>query len=85
MSDATKKLVLAVVAVVAALGAVEVVLRVMDYGAIRPELNFGVNTRMALDQGRFLADPDLFWKMPSTASSTLLQIASSTSWAVAPG
>lgn len=64
MSDTPKKIVLAVVAAVAALGAVEVVLRLVDYGAIRPELNFGVNTRMALDQGRFLADPDLFWKMP---------------------
>ena len=28
-------------------------------------MNFGVNTRAALDQGHVLPDPDLFWKLPS--------------------
>lgn len=64
MSDRTKKFVLLLGAVIVTLGAGEVVLRVIDYGVLRPEMNFGVNTRLALDKGQFAADPDLFWKMP---------------------
>jgi lysophospholipase L1-like esterase len=47
-----------------ALGAGEIVLRVIGYGVITPEMNFGVNTQLALDKGRFLPDEDLFWKLP---------------------
>jgi len=47
-----------------ALGASEIVLRAINYGVVTPELNFGVNTKLGLDQGQFLPDPDLFWKMP---------------------
>ncbi|MCB1182749.1 SGNH/GDSL hydrolase family protein, partial [bacterium] len=64
MSDTAKKIVLLLVAVVGTLGVGEVVLRALDYGTLRPELNFGVNTRMSLDKGQFEPDPDLFWKMP---------------------
>ncbi|MEN8006776.1 MAG: GDSL-type esterase/lipase family protein [Candidatus Krumholzibacteriota bacterium] len=65
MSETSKKIVLLAMAVVMALGLGEIVLRVIDFGAITPEMNFGVNTRMALDKGRFLPDADLFWKLPS--------------------
>ena len=65
MSDTSKKIVLLAVAMVMALGMGEIVLRVIDYGNITPEMNFGVNTQMALDKGRFLADEDLFWKLPT--------------------
>jgi len=64
LSDTPKRIALLVVATLLALTAGEIVLRVINYGAITPELNFGVNTKMALDQGRFLPDPDLFWKLP---------------------
>ncbi len=64
MSDTSKKIVLLTMAVIMALGMGEIVLRVIDYGSITPEMNFGVNTQMALDKGRFLPDEDLFWKLP---------------------
>ena len=64
MSDTSKKIVLLTMAVIMALGMGEIVLRVIDFGTITPEMNFGVNTQMALDKGRFLADEDLFWKLP---------------------
>jgi lysophospholipase L1-like esterase len=65
LSDTGKKIILLTVAVVFSLGAVEVVLRVINFGVITPEMNFGVNTQQALDRGRFLPDPDLFWKLPT--------------------
>ncbi len=58
-------MILLAVAVIMALGAGEIVLRVIGYGAIAPEMNFGVNTKMSLDKGRFLPDEDLFWKLPA--------------------
>jgi lysophospholipase L1-like esterase len=64
VSDTGKKLILLVVAAVMALGAGEIVLRVIGYGAIAPEMNSGVITRMSLDKGHFLPDEDLFWKLP---------------------
>ena len=64
MSDTGKKVILLVVAVIRALGAGEVVLRVIGYGVIAPEMNFGVNTKLSLDKGQFLPDGDLFWKLP---------------------
>ncbi len=68
MSDTGKKIILLTVVVVLALAAGEVVLRAIGYGTITPEMNFGVNTQLALDQGRFLPDADLFWKLPSHPS-----------------
>lgn len=65
MPNATKKIILAGLAVVAALFVGEVVLRLIGYGRVTPELNFGVNTTMALEQGNFLPDTGLFWKIPS--------------------
>ena len=65
VSDTGKKFILLALAMAFSLGAVEIVLRAVGYGVITPEMNFGVNTQQALDQGRFLADPDLFWKLPS--------------------
>ncbi len=64
MSDTAKKIVLLAGATVLALVAGEIVLRAVGYGAITPGMNFGVNTKMSLDQGSFLADAELFWKMP---------------------
>jgi lysophospholipase L1-like esterase len=57
--------------VVLTLGAAEVVLRVTGFGIIKPGMNFGVNTREALDRGRFLYDPDLFWKLAPTPEAPL--------------
>lgn len=73
MSDTGKKIILLTVAVVLALAAGEVVLRAIGYGTITPEMNFGVNTELALDQGHFLPDADLFWKLPSHPSDTDLR------------
>lgn len=64
MTDKSKKVILALTMTVVTLGAAEVVLRLTNFGIITPEMNFGVNTRDALDKGRFLPDPDLFWKLP---------------------
>jgi len=47
-----------------ALVAGEVILRAIGYGTITPELNFGVNTKLSLDRGQFVADSDLFWILP---------------------
>jgi lysophospholipase L1-like esterase len=64
LSATTKKLTLAAVSFVLACVIAEAILRAIDYGRLAPELNFGVNTGLAFEQGRFLHDPDLFWKMP---------------------
>lgn len=64
MSDTGKKIILLAMVVVFALGIGELVLRTINYGSITPGMNFGVNTKMSLDQGRFLPDRDLFWKLP---------------------
>lgn len=64
LSDVPQKIALLLGAVVLALAAGEIVLRAIGYGTIRPELNFGVNTKLDLEQGRFLPDDELFWKMP---------------------
>ena len=53
LSDTAKKIVLLVGATVLTLAAGEILLRVVGYGTITPQLNFGVNTRMSLDQGYF--------------------------------
>jgi lysophospholipase L1-like esterase len=73
VSETNKKLVLLLTAVVLTLGAAEILLRVKGYGVITPEMNFGVNTKMALDRGSFLPDPDLFWKLPSHRQDALLR------------
>jgi lysophospholipase L1-like esterase len=67
LSDTPKKVALLLGTVLLALAAGEIVLRGMDYGTIRPELNFGVNTKLDLEKGRFLPDDELFWKMPPHA------------------
>lgn len=73
MSDTSKKIILLVMAVVFTLGAGEIVLRVIGYGTITPEMNFGVNTKQSLDKGRFLPDEDLFWKLPIHVSDVDLR------------
>ena len=64
MSDLSKKLILLTLSSLIALVAGEVILRAIGYGTITPELNFGVNTKLSLDRGQFVADPDLFWILP---------------------
>ncbi len=36
----------------------KIALRALNYGVTTPEMNFGVNTKMGLDQGQFLPDGD---------------------------
>lgn len=73
MSELNKKLILLAVTVAFTLGAAEILLRVTNYGNITPEMNFGVNTKMALDKGSFLSDPDLFWKLPQSRKDASLR------------
>lgn len=65
MPETLRKILLAAVAVVVTLGAAELALRAAGTGKITPELNFGVNTRGALERGAFEAHADLFWTLPS--------------------
>ena len=51
VSDTGKKIILLTIAVVLPLGVGELVLRAINYGAITPGMNFGINTKMSLDQG----------------------------------
>ncbi len=74
MSDLTKKLILVLVTVILSLGGVEIILRVVGYGTISPEMNFGANTRMSLDKGTFLSDKDLFWKLPPMALDKSMRV-----------
>lgn len=57
-----KKSVLILVGILTPLIAGEIVLRLMDYGTVRPELNFGVHMQTDLAAGRFELDPELFWR-----------------------
>jgi len=65
--SAFRKIPLAVAGLLVALVLAEVLLRVVGFGVVTPEMSFGMNTRSALEQGRFEADADLFWKLPATA------------------
>ena len=64
MTNIGRKVVLAVISVVITLVMAEVALRLVGWGIVTPEMGFGMNTRSALEQGRFLPDEDLFWKLP---------------------
>ena len=68
MNDTIRKLALVLVSVVITLVVAEIALRLMGYGAVTPEMSFGVNTRTALEQGRFQSDAALFWKLPARSS-----------------
>jgi len=63
-----RKILLAAAAVVVTLGAAELALRAFGSGEITPELNFGVNTRDALERGAFEPHPELFWTLPARPS-----------------
>ncbi len=67
-------MILLLMAVVFSLGSAEILMRVIGYGTITPEMNFGVNTKMALDRGSFLPDPDLFWKLPSYPQDAVMRV-----------
>jgi len=73
VTDRSRKIILVLVTVVVTLGIAEIALRLTGYGVITPGMNFGVNTRSALDQGRFLPDPDLFWKLPRRPDDAALR------------
>lgn len=64
MPGLTKKVGLFAGSIIFALVIAEIILRVIGFGVMTPDMSFGVNTRAALEQGRFLPDPDLFWKLP---------------------
>jgi lysophospholipase L1-like esterase len=58
-----KKIFLIVLGSLFALVAVEIGLRVLGFGVVTPQMSFGMHARIALDQGYFLPDPTLFWKV----------------------
>ena len=68
MPNALKKTVLLFVGLIAALMMAELALRVTGFGKLAPAMSFGMNTRSALEQGRFVTDDDLFWKLPAAQS-----------------
>ena len=43
--------------------AFEAGLRITGFGAVTPQMNFGMHAKIALDRGVFLPDPVLFWKV----------------------
>ncbi len=61
-----KRLPLLLIGLVVALVLGEVLLRAIGYGEVTPGLKFDMNTRAALEQGRFAAHDDLFWTLPPT-------------------
>ena len=58
-----KKIVLIAFGSLIALFAFEIVLRAGGFGVVTPEMSFGMHARTALDQGYFLPDRTLFWKV----------------------
>jgi len=68
MTPKAKKGILAGGGVLAALLAAELVLRLAGYGAVVPELSFGVNARQGMERGALVAHPDLFWTLPAPVS-----------------
>lgn len=64
MSGLSKKLGLMLGGLVVALIAAEIILRVIGFGVLTPDMSFGMNTRSALEQGDFEPDGHLFWKLP---------------------
>ncbi|RKZ12313.1 hypothetical protein DRQ50_12140 [bacterium] len=68
VTDTVRRIILASISVVLTLVVAEVGLRLVGWGTVTPEMGFGMNTRSALEQGRFLPDADLFWKLPLRAN-----------------
>jgi lysophospholipase L1-like esterase len=69
MRDMAIKIVVVLFSTLASLVLAEAALRLVGYGDVTPELSFGINTRTALEEGRFETDPDLFWKLPRKISN----------------
>lgn len=63
-----RRALLLLVSIVVALGVAELVLRAVGYGRITPEMNFGANTRGALERGGFEPDARLFWTLPAAVT-----------------
>lgn len=68
MSATAKKWTLAAGTVATALVLAEIVLRLTGYGAVAPELGFGVNARRGLEQGSLVPHAELFWTLPAAAT-----------------
>jgi len=58
-----KKIVLLVFGILAGLLMCEIALRITGFGSITPQMNFGMHAKIALEQGYFLPDAKLFWKV----------------------
>jgi lysophospholipase L1-like esterase len=58
-----KKIVLLFFGIVVGLLICEMVLRITGFGAVTPQMNFGMHAKIALEQGYFLPDAKLFWKV----------------------
>jgi lysophospholipase L1-like esterase len=58
-----KKIILMLSGLVVGLFLFEVALRVTGFGAVTPQMNFGMHAKIALEQGYFLPDSKLFWKV----------------------
>jgi len=68
-----KKTALILAGVLVPLLLAEVVLRLVGYGMVRPELRFDTVTRSGLESGRLVSDNDLFWRDPGGPPSATEQ------------
>jgi lysophospholipase L1-like esterase len=60
-----KKLLLVALGTFLALVMTEILLRLIGFGVVVPELQFDVRTSAEISGGRYVADPDVFWREPS--------------------
>ena len=65
MPTGTRRILLLLLSIALSLFAAELVLRAAGYGRITPEMNFGINTRGALERGGFEPHDTLFWTLPA--------------------
>lgn len=64
MSTVMRRTLLLLLSTAVSLVAAELVLRAVGYGRVTPSMNFGVNTRGALERGGFAPHDALFWTLP---------------------
>jgi lysophospholipase L1-like esterase len=69
-----KKVALILAGILIPLLLAEVVLRLIGFGIVRPELRFDMVTRSGLESGRLVPDRDLFWRDPSGPPSETEQV-----------
>ena len=70
LETTVKRMALALAAVMLTLVMAEVLLRVTGFGAVKPELSFGMNASQAFARGQFVQDRRLFWKFAPEVTPT---------------